>query len=220
MSLHTRLVRRCLAALLVGAAAPSGRGETQQNSVLPVDEAVKDPEFFVFRARLQRAVAARDTAALMQVVSPRILNSFGGNSGRDEFRESWRLQDPEKSPLWDVLGFVLALGGRFTGDTSFYAPYTFRGSPVDGFEGLIILGKNVMVRAQPDGSSPAIDTVSFEAVTKWREKSGTDKWEPVRTSKRRSGWVAQEYVRSPINYRAGFIRQQGRWLLRALVAGD
>ncbi|HJR16148.1 MAG TPA: hypothetical protein VJ808_04775, partial [Gemmatimonadales bacterium] len=154
-------------------AALPAHAEAQRNSVLPVDEATRDPEFFIFRARLQRAVASRDTAAIMRVVSPGILNSFGGNGGRKEFRERWNIANPDSSGLWDVLGFVLALGGQFDGDTSFYAPYTFRSTPIDGFEALIVLGRNVMLRGGPDSSSPAIDSLSFEAVTKWREKSGT-----------------------------------------------
>jgi len=150
----------------------------------------------------------------------RVLNSFGGDGGLEEFREKWDIANPEKSELWSVLGFVLAMGGRFDGDTSFYAPYTFRSTPIDGFEALIVLGRNVMVRAEPDPRAAAIDTVSFEAITKWREKSSTGGWEPVRTSKQRTGWVLQRYLRSPIDYRAGFIRRQGHWWLRALVAGD
>lgn len=198
------------------------RAEPQQSSVLPVDEAARDPEFFVFRARLQRAVAAHDTAAVMRVVSPQIRNSLGGDGGRKEFREKWGIDDPDKSGLWTVLGFVLALGGQFDGDTSFFAPYTMRGTPIDidGFEALIVLGRNVMVRAGPDAGSAAIDTVSFEALTIWREHSSTNGWEPVRTSKQRTGWVRQEYLRSPITYRAGFVRRQGRWWLRWLLAGD
>lgn len=207
------------AALLVVAAFPV-QARAQQNSVVPVDEAARDPEFFVFRARLQRAVAAHDTAAVMSVVSPRMLNSFGGNGGKDEFRQAWGVAEPETSLLWATLGFVLALGGQFDTDTSFYAPYSFRGSAVDGFEGLIVLARNVMVRAQPNGNSAVRDTVSFEAVTKWREQSPTDGWEPVRTGGGQTGWVRDDYLRSPIDYRAGFVRRQGRWWMRALVAGD
>ena len=212
-----RLVATVLAAWMT--ALPS-LAQPQQSTVLPLDEAARDPEFFAFRARLQRAAAAHDTAAVMGVVAPRVLNSFGGDGGLEEFREQWGIANPEKSELWSVLGFVLAMGGRFDGDTSFYAPYTFGSTPIDGFEALIVLGRNVMVRAEPDARSAAIDTVSFEAITKWRDKSSTGGWEPVRTSKQRTGWVLQQYLRSPIDYRAGFIRRQGRWWLRALVAGD
>ncbi len=206
--------------LLAGISALPVGVQAQRTPVLPQDEAPRDPEFFVFRARLQRAVAEHDTAEIMRMVSPTILNSFGGDGGRDEFREHWRLATPDQSELWSVLGFVLALGGDFLDDTTFYAPYTFRNTPGDGFETLAVLGKNVLVRAEPAGDAPAIDTISFETVTKWREKSFTADWEPVRTSKSRLGWVAQRYLRSPNDYRAGFVRGQGRWWLRALVAGD
>jgi hypothetical protein len=191
----------------------------QRAPIVPVDEASSDPEFFVFRARLQAAVAARDTAEIMRVVAPGVRTSLGSDGGRDEFRERWRLADPDDSELWSVLGLILALGGSFHGDTAFHAPYTMA-TPGDGFETLAVLGRDVMVRAEPNARSPAIDTVSFEAVTMWREKSSQSGWEPVRTGKGRTGWVAQLYLRSPIAYRAGFVRRQGRWWLRALIRGD
>jgi hypothetical protein len=187
----------------------------------PVDEAVTDPDFFLFRARLQTALANHDTAEVMRAVDPGILNSFGGDGGRDEFRERWRLNTPDKSQLWGALGFVLALGGRFLQDSAFYAPYLFHNpAGADGFETLIVLGSNVPVHAGPGRSYGVIDTVSFEAVTKWREKSTTSGWEPIKTSDGKPGWVVQRHLRSPIDYRAGFVRRDGRWWLRALVAGD
>jgi hypothetical protein len=192
----------------------------RQLPVKPVDEAVTDPEFFIFRARLQMAVAAHDTAEIMRIVDRGILNSFGGDGGREEFRERWRFNTPEQSKLWETLGFVLALGGRFLGDTMFYAPYLAGGTTGDGFETLVVLGANVTVHAGPGSTFKVIDTVSFEEVTKWRQKSATQGWDPIRTRSGKTGWVLQRYLRSPIGYRAGFVRREGRWWLRALVAGD
>ena len=106
-----RIVATVLAAWMT--AIPS-LAQSQQSSVVPLDEAARDPEFFVFRARLQRAAAAHDTAAVMGVVAPRILNSFGGDGGLEEFREKWRIANPEKSELWSVLGFVLAMEDGLT----------------------------------------------------------------------------------------------------------
>ena len=196
----------------------------QRAAVVPVDEAIGDPEFFVFRARLQAALATQDTAEVLKIVAPDIRNSFGGDGGRDEFREQWNLAQPEHSSLWGVLALVLALGGRFHGDSAFYAPYTFEGTPGDGFEALAVLGRSVLIRAEPSTAAAIVDTVSFEAVTRWREGPSshrdTEGWEPVRTSKNRTGWVSSRFVRSPIDYRAGFLRQHGRWWLQLLVAGD
>jgi hypothetical protein len=217
---------RCLRGLLLAGwvlVLPSV-GLAQRAVVLPVDEAVRDPEFFVFRARLQAALARQDTTELLRVIAPDILNSFGGDGGREEFRQTWGLAQPNRSQLWAALGLVLALGGRFQGDTAFYAPYTFGGTPGDGFETLAVLGRNVLVRAKPTATSAVIDTLSFEAVTRWREghpgSAGAAGWEPVRTSRAKTGWVLGQYLRSPIDYRAGFVRRHGQWWLRALVAGD
>jgi uncharacterized protein len=199
---------------------PRTRDSVHLLPVKPVDEAVTDPEFFLFRARVQTALATHDTAEIMRIVEPGILNSFGGDGGREEFRQHWGLTTPEQSQLWSTLGFVLALGGRFQGDSIFYAPYLVEGTSGDGFESLVVLGVNVAVHAGPASTSQVIDTLSFEEVTKWREKSITRGWEPVRTSRGRTGWVLQRHLRSPIDYRAGFVRRDGQWWLRALVAGD
>ena len=216
--------RVLLGLLTVHLLSPTGVALGQHAPVLPADEAVRDPEFFVFRGRLQAALASRDTAELLRVVAPDIRNSFGGDGGREEFREKWKLARSEQSTLWGVLGLVLALGGRFDGDSAFYAPYTFKGTPGDGFETLAVIGRNVMVRAEPGPRSRVIDTVSFEAVTRWREgatrSAANPGWEPVRTAKGRNGWVSPRYLRSPIDYRAGFLRRLGRWQLVFLVAGD
>jgi hypothetical protein len=200
-------------------------GPTDRNSILPlpvkpVDEGVTDPDFFLFRARLQTALANHDTAEIMRVVDRGILNSFGGDGGREEFRQKWGLANPEKSQLWGALGFVLALGGRFLDDTLFYAPYLFDGVSGDAFETLVVLGSDIPVLAGPGSTFRVIDTVSFEEVTKWREKRTTSGWEPIRTTTGKTGWVLQHHLRSPIDYRAGFARRQGRWSLHALVAGD
>lgn len=151
----------------------------------------------------------------MRIVDPGILNSFSGDGGRDEFREHWGLGNPDKSQLWGALAFALGLGGRFLGDTLFYAPYTMH-----DVIGEVLLGNNVTVHAGPALTFGVIDTLAFEAVTQWREKSTTAGWEPIRTSTSKTGWVLQRHLRSPIDYRAGFVRRQGRWWLRALVAGD
>jgi uncharacterized protein len=188
--------------------------------VKPVDEAVTDPEFFIFRARVHGALAARDTAEIMRIVDPDILNSLGGDGGRGEFRQRWDLKNPEKSGLWVTLGSVLALGGRFHEDSMFLAPYLAGGTSGDGFQTLIVLGANVLVHAGPGATFKVIDTLSFEEVTQWREKSATGEWDPIRTARGRTGWVQQRFLRSPIGYRAGFVRREGRWWLRALVAGD
>ena len=133
-----------------------------QEPFLPVDEASKRPDFFYFRAQLQRAIARHDTAALLAVVHPQIRNSFGDNDGIDEFRRMWNI-GAAGSQIWDVLGTVLGLGGSFHDTDTFVAPYVFSRWPgkVDSFEHVAVLGTDVRVRSRPDADAPVIATMSF-----------------------------------------------------------
>ncbi|MGD8496937.1 MAG: hypothetical protein PVF05_12180 [Gemmatimonadales bacterium] len=225
-------MKRPLAAICVlaiaMAAPPAGHcQDIERARLLPVDEASRDPAFFAFRARLQQAVAARDTAAVIAVLDPQVCLSFGGDVGVQRFRDLW-LGDREES-LWVELGTVLALGGRFYGDTIFMAPYTFgayRGDEPPGFDpfgSLFALGDAVPVYARPDEGASPIDELSFEMVDEeWRreEADTPEGWTALRMEDGTLGYVRSSFVRSPIDYRAIFARRDGEWRLTAFVAGD
>ncbi len=145
--------------------------------VLPVDEAASNPGFFAFRARLQRTIVERDTAALLAVIDPEIKLSFGGDAGRENFDRLW-FQSPENDE-WSELGTVLALGGRFRGDSSFVAPYTFTAvfpgevpADFDAFESLFVIGDAVRVYAAPTIESVVLASLSFRLVR--HELTATD----------------------------------------------
>ena len=205
------LIATMLAAALLAAAPPQ---------LLPVDEASTRPDFFSFRASLQRAIARHDVNALMAVVHPHIKNSFGGDDGIDDFRTKWKVGDAD-SAVWEELGTVLALGGSFHDADTFVAPYVFSRWPdgVDSFEHVAVIGSNVRVRSQPDTTSNPIDIVSFAILPTSREGSDTEGWTAVQIEKK-VGYVSSAYVRSPIDYRAIFRVEDGRWRLVTFVAGD
>jgi hypothetical protein len=201
----------------------SAEASAQAARLYPVDEAVQQPDFFSFRAQLLRAAQVRDTAYLYSTLAPDILNSFGGDGGVAEFRRKWRPEEPT-SEVWTVLTDVLALGGSFYSDTLFIAPYTSSRFPAefDGFEYLAIVGANVRARQRPGASSPVLTTLSFDVVRRADASYGAEDadWTAIQLADGRTAFVARSYVRSPIGYRAGFVRRDGRWLLRTLVAGD
>ena len=188
--------------------------------LLPVDEASTRPDFFSFRAGLQRAIARHDAAALMAVVHPQIKNSFGGDDGIDNFRTMWQVDEPQ-SEVWDVLGTVLALGGLFHDADTFVAPYVFSRWPghLDSFEHVAVIGSNVRVRSQPDTAASSIDMVSFAILPVARQATDAEGWTGVQIDGK-IGYVASAYVRSPIDYRAIFRFEDRRWRLVTFVAGD
>jgi hypothetical protein len=191
-----------------------------QTQLFPVDEASTRPDFFSFRASLQRAIARHDSAAILAVVHPEIRNSFGDDGGIDEFTSKWKLGD-QSSEIWEELGAVLALGGSFQDANTFAAPYVFSRWPeqFDSFEHVAVTGANVRVRSQPDVTATAIDTVSFAILPTTREGTDKEGWTAVQIDTR-VGYISSAYVRSPIDYRAIFRFEDRRWRLVSFVAGD
>jgi hypothetical protein len=203
-------------------------GVAQVAKLLPVDEAAKDPSFFIFRAQLLKVIQQRDSASLYNNVSTRIQNTFGGDDGIAAFKRIWT---PERSStkIWIELLTVLALGGKFEDERTFMAPYTFSNFPdeFDAFEYGAIIGENVRVRQKPGTDNPTIKTLSFDIlrVTDWnwtelKTRGEKRRWVTVSLADGRQGYVASEYIRSPVDYRAIFNKQNGKWLMTAFVAGD
>ncbi|MGH7724946.1 MAG: SH3 domain-containing protein [Candidatus Eiseniibacteriota bacterium] len=201
------------------AATRAGSGVAR---LLPVDEGVRNPEFFQFRARLQSAIAARDTSALLSMIDPHIKNSFGGDDGIENFRKMWKITDTA-SGLWPELGLVLAMGGRFSSETTFAAPYVYSAWPddVDAFEHVAIVGSDVRVRAAPKLDAERLSALSFAIVRMARDgNDGSADFTAIRLADGRTGYVSSTYVRSPIDHRAIFNRGSSGWRMTAFVAGD
>jgi hypothetical protein len=194
---------------------------TELPRLLPVDEAARHPTFFSFRAQLQAAIARRDVKALMAVVDPAIRNGFGGDDGVEAFRKQWRIGAGD-SAIWGELGAVLALGGTFSGEDAFTAPYTFSRWPEahDSFEHVVLVGERVRLRAAPRQDAAVIATHSFAILKLARARQDPPEgWQAVMVDGR-TGYVSTRFVRSPIGYRAFFTRQADGWKMVMFLAGD
>ena len=197
----------------------------QVAKLYPVDEAAKDPTFFAFRARLFQAIQKKDSAFLLSIVDPAIENNFGGTNGFANFKTIWH---PERatSPVWSELMRTLSLGGKFDNDKSYSAPYLFNSFPekFDAFEHSAIIDDSVRVRKEPNTRSTVIRTLSFDVVKLGQDKAapyGTSRqWVPVVLADGQKGYVAAEYIRSSIDYRAIFEKKNGKWIMTAFIAGD
>ncbi|HEY6806269.1 MAG TPA: SH3 domain-containing protein [Pyrinomonadaceae bacterium] len=199
----------------------------QVKKLYPVDEAAKDPTFFVFRVRLLKAIQEKDTQFIYSILDDKIQNDFGGGVGIASFKTTWHAERPN-STLWSELLKVISLGGHFDEkDHSFSAPYLFGGFPedVDEFEHGAIIEDGVRVRKEPSTRGEVLATLSFDIieVPTWDpQKSTNDKreWLLVKLADGQKGYVAAEYVRSPIDYRAIFEKKNGKWMMTAFIAGD
>ena len=192
----------------------------------PYDDAARDPSFFIFRARLLEAIQQRDAQFVVSILSPNIKNGFGGNDGISEFRQYWKLERPD-SKFWKTMIRVLALGGSFNEETTFMAPYTYSKFPdeFDAFEHGVVIGENVKVRKEPKLDGQVIGTLSYDIVkvTEWKpinEAGKKQAWVTVLLTGNARGYIAEDYIRSPIDYRAIFEKKNGKWQLTAFVSGD
>jgi hypothetical protein len=195
----------------------------------PSDEGQQDPSFHVFRQKLLGAISRKDARFLLSIVDPNIQISFGGEEGIQAFRELWKPEDVN-SEVWNTLAQLLRLGGSFgESKNEFWAPYVFSRFADDcgGFDFSAIIAKDVRVRTEPNDKAPMITSLSYDIVL---NVSGTDSPEPknkadpawvrIRLPDGREGFVSAQFIRSPTNYRAGFKKTGGKWLLTHLIAGD
>lgn len=217
-----------LCVCLLAAAAALG----QERYVKPVDQAAQDPSFLAFRAKLIAAAEKKDAAFILSTLDPKINLSFGGDAGIADFKRIWRI-NAKNSKFWDEFLPVIRNGGTWRKDggpgKTFYAPYTFDSFPedIDTFTHDAIFGSNVNLREAPSADARVVTQLSYNVVTvetdpateagKIRETRG---WTAVKTLGGQKGWVKNELVRSPIDYRAGFEKKRGVWKMVAFIAGD
>lgn len=205
-----------------------------QNMVAwPVDEAAKDPSFLAYREALLETVKARNTEAFLKFVDPGIHLSFGGDVGHEAMRRSLNLSANDLSEeyksqaeklrreYWHEIEKVLILGGRFD-EGAFVAPYTWQAKiPKDAnaYQTYFVIGSNVLLRTNPNANAPIITRLSYNIVYNnvWQED--TD-YQAVHLPDGQKGYLSSQYLRSLIDYRASFIKTNGRWQMVMFIAGD
>lgn len=159
-----------------------------------------------------------------------IKNGFGGNDGITEFKKQWKINS-SNSELWKELLTVLTHGGTFDKRlrNSFYAPYLFTTFPedLDAFEYQAIFGNNVNLRSKPDLNASIVANLSYNVVKvdyensiKFPKDENEFLWLKIETLGGKKGFVKPEFVRSSIDYRAGFEKKKGKWMMTFFLAGD
>lgn len=185
----------------------------------PVDDCAADPGFAGFRTTLVDVIARRDHAFILSIIPDDILVNFGGDRGRDAFSREWRLGAPD-SPFWDELRAVLALGCRRM-DGEFVSPalLTQLADDQDPFDIVLAVRPGAVMRAQPDETAAPVATLEWD-VLHVRSVDASEEWVALRLSDGREGFVRRRDVRSPLDYRAYFANERGRWRMTSFIAGD
>jgi hypothetical protein len=223
-SLILSLRRSLFGALGALAAMLAIASPTSAAQLKPFDHAAKDKTLVEFRLRLIAAADSRDFLRLEPLLSPGVQLSFGGHTGIAEARKMFR-DDPS---LWDKLARALRHGGGFetdreTNKTMFIAPYTYfaKAPPgLDPFEYVIVTGENVAVRARPSTVSAPLKRLSYETIPTASGGISDATWQRVKLPDGRIGYVAQRYLATAGDHRAGIQKADGQWKMIFFLAGD
>jgi hypothetical protein len=197
----------------------------QERYLRPVDDAAKDPSFLAFRTKLIAAIDRRDAAYVIGILDPKVQLNFGGDYGVSAFKKAWKPNN-RNSEFWTVFGTIMKNGGAFVhkkGEVPlFYAPYTFSSFPedLDSFEHYAIFGNNVNLRESPSMNGKVVSQLSYNIVKVAPSDAEKSEWLKVTTLGGKSGFVKAEFVRSPIDFRAGFEKRRGVWKMVTLLSGD
>jgi hypothetical protein len=70
------------------------------------------------------------------------------------------------------------------------------------------------------GRTSLLEADDYDIVTEELPEERVEGWRLVRLWNGRTGYVASEYVRSPIDHRAWFERTKDGWRLMGFLAGD
>lgn len=206
----------------------------EKGKINPVDEALQDTAFFVFRESLIQAIKKKDVFYLLDVVAEDITHSFGDNDGVAGFVQRWQLDSPEgieHSSIWHELEQVLINGGSFSeGGKRFTAPYYFAEFPdgYDAFTHAAIIGRGVRMRERAGLNTKVVKSLSYDIVeviefTDKMERIGDEEfpWVHIKLLDGRQGYLWGKFIGTPIGYRAGFVRQpNGSWNMEFFIAGD
>lgn len=218
---------RALAGLCLLLWAATGAGA--EVKLAPVDEGAADPGWQRFKARLIDALARRDAQFIAGIIDRNIRNT-SGTDGAAEFMKLWEPRSAE-SPLWTELPKVLFLGGVFVkrgpNAVEFCAPYVYYRWPdaADFDSAGAIIVREALLKVEPAADAATRQTLSYEVVkvVDWevgdRNKGSSQKWVKVATAAG-EGYVPEEQVRSPLEYRACFAQSGSRWRMTELAFGE
>lgn len=217
-------MKKALAGLWVLVFALAAAG--QERFVRPVDEASRDASFLAFRTKLIAAAEPRDLKYVMGVMDPKIKLSFGGHEGLKGFRELYTKEEE----FWEAFLPVITRGGKWLSEPGsakiFSAPYTFSAFPddLDFFEHHVIFGSNVNLRESPSMTGRVIERLSYNVVkltgSQPADLDTPREWFRVETLGGKKGWVKSDFVRSPLDFRAGFEKKRGVWKMIYFISGD
>lgn len=197
------------------------KAESVERRIEPRDEALRDPSWAIFRARLLEALAKRDRAYVLGILDRNVRNGSDRPRGVAEFRRQWDL-DARDSPVWRTLFSALGVGSawlkRDKRPPELCAPYVLAAWPrdVDPTTYGVMTSREALVKSEPSHDAQTLGTLSYSIVrvTDWEvpdeDKGFPQKWVRI-WFKDQIAFVPEEQIRSPVEHAACFVRTPAGW---------
>lgn len=211
---------------VLGAALLAAPVLAEEMKLKPVDQAGRDPAFAKFRTAMLDAVRRRDVDQVVAQADPEIKLSFGGDYGRETFRDLLTgTAEWQGEPYWAELQRVLELGGVFMDTNSFCTPYVacldVPGCPdCDPYETIFTLSGDAVARTAPAADAPVAARLSYDVLRLDTETEHEGEWIPVFLPDGSRAYVSGPDFRMSIDYRALFEKVDGKWRMTVFIAGD
>jgi len=198
--------------------------------LLPVDEGSGDASWVQFRNWLLEVLQRGDREALVGILDANILNPLEAPRGVAVFRKIWDVGGRDDR-LMRELPFVLRLGSVWyqpKGGTRLlcapYVPLKWPLDDIDPYNSGAIVVKESPIKDGPSQTSSTLGHLNFDivAVRDWevadREEQLQQRWVKIRHAGR-DAYVAEEHIRSAIEYRACFAKTGVGWRMMEYVLG-
>ena len=202
------------------------------NKLLPTDDGASDPSWVSFRSALLSSLQRREFNTLLPLIHPKIINGLETPVGLVEFKKQWG-SDSQSERLLHDLSAALQLGSVWY-DSSFakgsrllcapYVPLRWPLEAIDPYDNGAIIVKEALIKSAPSHTSQTLGSLSYDIVNvpDWEvednQKGLQQHWVKIR-HQGIEGFVPDQHIRSPIEYRACFTKTPAGWRLAQYVLG-
>jgi hypothetical protein len=188
----------------------------------PKDECLHLDGYFEFRQQFEDIIKKRNAAGLQALIAPNIEWNFGGEPAtKAAFTENWKLSKGAASPIWAELDKIVPLGCGVNGEgIAFPHIFTVDLNLDKGLKGdTLVIHQDVNLRATASSSAASKAKISWEMVEVTEDKVD-DGWSPITAADGKTGFIKSSYLRNILDYRAGFQKRDGKWVMNFFTAGD
>lgn len=201
------------------------------------NESQQDESLVSFLNELNRVIQNKDVNQLLTLIDTNIKIGKSVDRGKEAFIKMWGLDaKPNESELWKELNDILELGGgnfaepsENNENTTYIMPYQLM--LPEGLDPFIyggIIAEHVNFRDQPSLKGKVLGQLSHNIVKVGSNETGDPvkvgdywySWTEVTSLDGIQGYIAEKFVRSPLDYRLSLVKESQMWKISSFVSGN